>query len=414
MFTLDESKQKKYWYHKKEDELIFPVVDGTAKLSGRDYEFRESTIRRKPTVKSEDFSRELQREPESLNRQNPEMTLKPVPIFFRSKVASSVVITMNLGFNSMCRRKKHSLFHWNILTLLGQLTLIWMCYKRSGLTIVEMSIRAEICQILGKDAQSSLYWKRNLQKDIYGPGRDWQRFKQLPDQITYGQKHGRKLVKPLRFEKNKNGQKKKQSTTTLEEWDEFTLSIQMTKSTKKFSRKMRRENWKDLWLQPCRAKDNRASRKWLQSRKLHPKRWRFRIQRPQWINNGKSSWQFQHGLWKKSRAKRTSFWKHKETKRKSTLPHWWTYVTSKKCGVRTQITKSFKAEVVLREGHCKRRLWDLRSFYWAWTRLRPTWLPAKVMHVIARVPDCDGQAADAVSAHTQVKVEDALQIAQNS
>ena len=32
---------------------------------------------------------------------------------------------------------------------------------------------------------------------------------------------------------------------------------------------------------------------------------------------------------------------------------------------------------------------------------------AKVMHVIARFPDCDGQAADAVSACTQLKLEGA-------
>ena len=32
---------------------------------------------------------------------------------------------------------------------------------------------------------------------------------------------------------------------------------------------------------------------------------------------------------------------------------------------------------------------------------------AKMMDVIARLPDCDGQAADAVSAYTQVKMEDA-------
>ena len=32
---------------------------------------------------------------------------------------------------------------------------------------------------------------------------------------------------------------------------------------------------------------------------------------------------------------------------------------------------------------------------------------AKVMDVIARLPNCDGQAADAVSAHAQVKLEDA-------
>ena len=32
---------------------------------------------------------------------------------------------------------------------------------------------------------------------------------------------------------------------------------------------------------------------------------------------------------------------------------------------------------------------------------------AKIMDVISRLPGCDGQATDAVSAYTQVKVEDA-------
>ena len=47
----------------KDDEFIFPFADGTAKFSGRDYEFREPTLRREPTVRSEDFSRELHDEP---------------------------------------------------------------------------------------------------------------------------------------------------------------------------------------------------------------------------------------------------------------------------------------------------------------------------------------------------------------
>ena len=38
--------------------------------------------------------------------------------------------------------------------------------------------------------------------------------------------------------------------------------------------------------------------------------------------------------------------------------------------------------------------------------LRPQLTAAKGMHVIARLPDCDGQAADAVSAKTHVKMED--------
>ena len=39
---------------------------------------------------------------------------------------------------------------------------------------------------------------------------------------------------------------------------------------------------------------------------------------------------------------------------------------------------------------------------------------AKIMDIISRLPGCDGQAADAVSAYTQLKMEDASQIIQNS
>ena len=47
----------------KGDEFVFPVADGTAKLSGRDYDFGQPTLRREHTERSEDFSRELQGEP---------------------------------------------------------------------------------------------------------------------------------------------------------------------------------------------------------------------------------------------------------------------------------------------------------------------------------------------------------------
>ena len=61
--------------------------------------------------------RERLRIPSTHSRQNPQMTLKPMPICGRSKVISSIVITVNVEFNSSCRRKKHSLFHWNTLML---------------------------------------------------------------------------------------------------------------------------------------------------------------------------------------------------------------------------------------------------------------------------------------------------------
>ena len=41
-------------------------------------------------------------------------------------------------------------------------------------------------------------------------------------------------------------------------------------------------------------------------------------------------------------------------------------------------------------------------------------MAAKEMDVLARLPDCDGQAADAISAYTQVKMEDDQKLLQNS
>ena len=46
----------------KGDEIISPVADGTTKLSDRDYDFRETTLRREQTERSADFCSELQGE----------------------------------------------------------------------------------------------------------------------------------------------------------------------------------------------------------------------------------------------------------------------------------------------------------------------------------------------------------------
>ena len=61
-FILGQSTRKRCLISLKEKEFIFPVADGTAKLSGRDHEFRQPTLRRQQTVRSEDLSGELQGE----------------------------------------------------------------------------------------------------------------------------------------------------------------------------------------------------------------------------------------------------------------------------------------------------------------------------------------------------------------
>ena len=78
-----------------------------------------------------------------------------------------------------------------------------------------------------------------------------------------------------------------------------------------------------------------------------PKRWKFRMQNQHWTRNGRSSKRFQHGSWTKLNAERRFFWKHKETKRKPSLPHWWTSVISKNAELEPKFQKC-KGRVVLR------------------------------------------------------------------
>ena len=53
---------KEVLIRQKDDEFIVSFADGTAKLAGRDYEFREPTLRQESSVRSEDLSVELQGE----------------------------------------------------------------------------------------------------------------------------------------------------------------------------------------------------------------------------------------------------------------------------------------------------------------------------------------------------------------
>ena len=95
---------KEILFKQKDDEFKFPISDGTTKLSGRDYEFRESTPRREPTVRSEGFNKELPAEPGESQPTESTDDAEARADFGRSKVTSSIVITMNLEFNSTCRR----------------------------------------------------------------------------------------------------------------------------------------------------------------------------------------------------------------------------------------------------------------------------------------------------------------------
>ena len=79
-------------------------------------------------------------------------------------------------------------------------------------------------------------------------------------------------------------------------------------------------------------------------------------------------------------------------------------ISSEAFGVRTKITKIQRQSCASRR-HCERRLWSLNMAH-----RHHKWRPAMVMDVIARLPDCDGKATHAVCGYTEVKLEDAQKL----
>ena len=97
-FITEESTRKKYRYHRKGNEFIFPVADDTAKLSGSDHEFGEPGNKPKGAkISAENFI--VNRE--SLNRQNLQMTLKPTLIWTSCKRNVSMTIGLSIGNRSL-------------------------------------------------------------------------------------------------------------------------------------------------------------------------------------------------------------------------------------------------------------------------------------------------------------------------
>ena len=102
---------KEVLINQKDGEFVFPVADGSAKLSGRDYEFQEPTLTRESTVRRETLIGEFEAIGKSYNLKNQKMTQKSRMTFFQLKEISFIVIILNREFNCTCLEKSHSLFH---------------------------------------------------------------------------------------------------------------------------------------------------------------------------------------------------------------------------------------------------------------------------------------------------------------
>ena len=118
---------------------------------------------------------------------------------------------------------------------------------------IGMSIQTEACQIRGKVSRSFLFEGKTFN------GYVWSRRRLTKVQTTTRPDHvwpeiRTKIGKAAQNREKQEWKNERPKSTLLEDREEFASLILMTKITKKLS-KMRGETWKDLWQQPCRAKE---------------------------------------------------------------------------------------------------------------------------------------------------------------
>ena len=142
--------------------------------------------------------------------------------------------------------------------------------------------------------------------------------------------------------------------------------------------------------------------------------------KPQWTNDGGNSRKYRHGSWRKSETRKRWSMKQVKKAKQCTSRHWWTCVISKMRSY-NQNFENTKAEL-----YSEVTLWKTTQVRMqcllSKARLRPRWRPQKSWTLYPDYQDAQDKrrckciyagdrmfrtAADAVSAYTRVRMEDA-------
>ena len=165
---------KEVIFHKKNGKLL-TVADGRIKLPGGDQDLRTSTLIRDRPIRGESHVDFLGESEGSLP--------PPHDSFPDAGEAINDFWSMSGNFRYRHhleprvklyspREESLPIPLRNTLTSPEVLIRIWMLSKSVASMIFGISMGQEICLIIGQVSLSLLYWKRNLQTDICGRGRD--------------------------------------------------------------------------------------------------------------------------------------------------------------------------------------------------------------------------------------------------
>ena len=253
----------------KDDEFIFPVADGTAKLAGRDYDFREPTLRQDSTVRSEDLSVELQCES---GESHPANTTDD------SEVRTDFWSILGDFIHRHNNEPGVQLYVPMEETFPNALKYIDV--SRSSHTDLDVMQEKRIDDYWNVDSSKHLsdswrgFTKFTFLKVKPPKGYMWSGVRLTKIQTTTRPDHvwpevWTKMGDTAQNREKQEWAKERAKLDNARKLIGIYLLNQMKENIQKLSR-TQEEHWKDLWYQPCRARGwfILVSRKWWQSQRL--------------------------------------------------------------------------------------------------------------------------------------------------
>ena len=164
-----------------------------------------------------------------------------------SREISFIVNTWNPESNCTCRKKNHSLFHWNTLTSPEIHKQTWMyCRRKIFDDYWERGWRKRIIRCMDNFHKIHFYWTKGNLTDIHGPGETNEGNKQPEDQTMYGQICGSVCLMHQNEKRGKSGLSRNINSIMPENY--------FLSSSLKLKMRNSRTSWKTLverWKFPC-------------------------------------------------------------------------------------------------------------------------------------------------------------------
>ena len=164
-----DSIQRKKHFPKKMTKIISPVADGRIKTPGGDQELRTSASVRDHPIQGESH----------LDFLGGSEGFLPQPQYSYLDAGEAINDFWSMSGSFIDRHyveprvKLYSPREESFPIPLKYIDLdipSWMSSKRNASMIIGISMDLETCQIIGQVSHNLLYWKKNLPKDICGPG----------------------------------------------------------------------------------------------------------------------------------------------------------------------------------------------------------------------------------------------------